>query len=72
MAKDLRVGDHVSWRWGTGEGHGRIVERFEKRVARMIKGEEIVRNGARDNPAFRIETDAGDEVLKLASELLAR
>lgn len=63
------VGDHVHWAWGRGEGHGRIAERFETRVERVIKGARIARNGSPANPAYRIEMIDGREVLKLGSEL---
>ena len=63
------IGDHVHWAWGRGEGRGRIAERFERRVERIIKGSRIVRNGSPANPAYRIEMIDGREVLKLGSEL---
>jgi hypothetical protein len=40
-------------------------------VTRKIKGAEITRNGDHDNPAYLVEQDDGNEVLKLASELAA-
>lgn len=60
---------HVHWSWGRGEGHGRIAERFETRVERVIKGARIVRNGSPANPAYLIEMIDGRQVLKLGSEL---
>jgi hypothetical protein len=60
---------HVHWAWGRGEGHGRITQRFETRVERIIKGARIVRNGSPTNPAYLIEMIDGREVLKLGSEL---
>lgn len=46
-------------------------ERFERRVQRTIKGEKIVRNGTKDNPAYLIEQEDGGRVLKLERELEA-
>jgi hypothetical protein len=68
MSNSYDKGAAVRWHWGTGEAHGRVVERFERRVQRTIKGERIVRNGSKDNPAYLIETK-DSRVLKLGSEL---
>jgi hypothetical protein len=65
----MRKGEKVKWNWGNGTGEGKIVEVFHERVERKIKGEEIVRNGSKENPAYLIEQDDGDRVLKLQSEL---
>jgi hypothetical protein len=71
MAASFRKGQKVQWNWGSGTAEGTIRERFERRVERTIKGSKIVRNGTSANPAFLIEQDDGDEVLKEASELSA-
>ena len=68
MAK-YKEGDHVSWNWGEGTAKGEVQSVFEKKVTRIIKDEEIVRNGSKDNPAYYIEQEDGDNVLKLESEL---
>jgi len=62
---------YVEWNWGTAAACGQIVERFERKVTRTLKGSEITRNGDEDNPAYLIKQDDGDEVLKLGSELSA-
>ncbi|MBT2185859.1 HVA1 family protein [Sphingobium sp. H33] len=68
MSKGFYAGAAASWAWERGEGHGRVVERFERRVQRTIGGKRIVRKGSPDNPAYLIDT--GDaHVLKLGSEL---
>lgn len=69
MAEHFRTGAAVSWHWGTGTAHGKIAERFDRRVQRTIKGEKIVRNGTKDNPAYLVEQEDGGRVLKLGSEL---
>jgi hypothetical protein len=68
----FRAGQKVKWNWGSGEGEGTVAKRFERRVQRTLKGSRIVRNGSRENPAYLIEQDDGDQVLKLGSELEAR
>ena len=69
MSNSFREGAAVRWPWGTGEGHGKVLRRFERRVRRTIKGERIVRNGSKANPAYLIKTE-DSQVLKLGSELL--
>lgn len=69
MTDTFRKGQTVIWDWGGGTAEGRIKDRYERRVTRTIKGSEITRNGDKDNPAYLIEQEDGDEMLKLASEL---
>ncbi|MCT2558506.1 DUF2945 domain-containing protein [Tsuneonella sp. YG55] len=65
----FRTGQKVRWNWAGGTGQGTIAERFERRVERTIDGTEVVRNGSADDPAYLIEQEDGDRVLKLGSEL---
>lgn len=69
MSDTFRKGQKVSWSWGEGTATGTIRDRYERKVTRKIKGAEITRDGDKDNPAYLIEQEDGDEVLKLASEL---
>lgn len=65
----LRKGSRVSWKWGAHTAHGRIIDRFTARVTRTIKGAEVSREASRKEPAYLIEQDDGDRVLKSRSEL---
>jgi hypothetical protein len=65
----MRVGDRVSWAWGAHRGEGRIAERFTRKVSRTIKGAKVVRDASAAEPAYLIEQDDGDRVLKSESEL---
>ena len=65
----ISTGDKVRWAWGSGHGEGKVVERFTHEVTRTIKGSEVTRNASEDDPAFLIEQDDGDRVLKSQSEL---
>lgn len=65
----IHEGSRVSWTWGNGTGEGKVVEIHREKVSRTIRGEEISRNGTDDNPAYVIDSDNGDKVLKLKSEL---
>ena len=67
----MRKGSKVSWSWGANTAHGKIVERFTSKVTRTIKGTTVTREASRKEPAYLIEQDDGDEVLKSRSELSA-
>lgn len=54
---------------GNGIGSGTVIERFTSRVTRTIKGTEVVRDASDGEPAFLVEQDDGDQVLKSQSEL---
>jgi hypothetical protein len=69
MSDTFRMGQKVTWSWSGGTATGTIRDRYERKVTRKIKGSEITRNGDKDNPAYLIEQEDGDEVLKLSSEL---
>ncbi|GHB56468.1 DUF2945 domain-containing protein [Persicitalea jodogahamensis] len=64
-----KKGDSVTWEWGKGTATGKIKEKFTKKVTRTIKGSEITRNASDDEPAYLIEQEDGNEVLKSGSEL---
>ncbi|MPR33581.1 DUF2945 domain-containing protein [Salmonirosea aquatica] len=65
-------GDHVAWSWGKGTAMGTVREKFTQKVTRTIKGSEITRNATDDEPAYLIEQEDGDEILKSESELTKR
>ncbi|RYE55457.1 MAG: DUF2945 domain-containing protein [Hyphomicrobiales bacterium] len=67
----FRKGSKVTWSWGANSAHGKIVERFVTKVTRTIKGTEVTREASRKEPAYLIEQDDGDKVLKSRSELKA-
>lgn len=69
MAKTYNKNERVKWSWGNGSAEGKIKESFTEKVTRKIKGTEITRNADKDNPAYLIEQDDGDQVIKSHSEL---
>lgn len=71
MSNSYRKGQQVTWQWGSGTAKGKVAERFERRVQRTLKGSKIVKNGTEKNPAYLIEQEDGDKVLKRGSELSA-
>ena len=68
----FRKGSKVSWKWGANTAEGKIVERFTEKVTRTIKGSEVTREASSKEPAYLIEQDDGDKVLKSKSELTAK
>ena len=62
-------GDVVEWDWGNGTGSGEVQTVHTEKVTRTIKGSEITRNASKDEPAYTIKQDDGDEVLKGHSEV---
>ena len=69
MAYDIHIGDEVQWNWGSGTGTGKVTERFTEKVTRIIDGSEITRDASEDEPAYLIEQEDGDRVLKSVTEL---
>ncbi len=65
----LRKGSKVTWKWGAHTASGKIVERFTSPVSRTIKGAEVKREASRKEPAYVIEQEDGDRVLKSRSEV---
>ncbi|WP_282024327.1 DUF2945 domain-containing protein [Limimaricola cinnabarinus] len=63
------TGDKVSWNWANGTGTGKVTKVYTKKITRKIKGSEITRNASEEEPAYLIEQEDGDEVLKSGSEL---
>ena len=61
----------MKWEWGSGTATGKVEETFSKKVTRTIEGNEVTRNASEDEPAYLIEQEDGDEVLKSESELSA-
>ena len=62
-------GDKVKWDWGNGTATGKIVKKYTRKTTLKIKGSEVTREASEDEPAFRIEQDDGDEVLKSVTEI---
>ena len=62
-------GDKVKWSWGNGTATGTIKKVYTQKQTLKIKGEEVTREASEDEPAFRIEQEDGDEVLKSVTEV---
>jgi hypothetical protein len=62
-------GTTVEWDWGNGTGTGTVTKVYTQKITLKIKGSEVTRNASKDEPAYRIEQQDGDEVLKSHDEL---
>ena len=67
--KNYAVNTKVKWNWGKGSATGKIAEKYTEDVSKTIKGSDVNRNASKDNPAYLIEQDDGDKVLKSHSEI---
>ncbi|MEO3385216.1 DUF2945 domain-containing protein [Mesorhizobium sp. CAU 1741] len=68
----FRKGTAVTWKWGAHRAEGKIAETFTSNVTRTIKGETIKRKASKDEPAYLIVQEDGDQVLKSRSEIERR
>jgi hypothetical protein len=66
---NYKKGTRVQWKWLGGIVHGVVVECFTHPIVREIKGKKIKRNGSPERPAYLVKSEAGNEALKLQSEL---
>jgi len=64
-------GDRVQWNWGSGTAEGTVQATYTEEVSKTIKGTEVTRDADSDNPAYLIQQDDDDRVLKSESELSA-
>ncbi len=67
----IKVGTEVMWNWGSGSAKGTVKQIYTEDVTKTIKGTEVTRNASEDQPAYLIEQDDGDRVLKSGSEIEA-
>lgn len=67
--KRVRVGSRVAWAWQGRLIQGKVVAVYSERVQKVIKGKLITRNGSKERPAYLVVSDAGNEALKLSTEL---
>ncbi len=64
-------GDRVEWDWGDGRGTGTIINVYQQKTTVTIKATEVTRKASADCPAYLIEQNDGDKVLKSESEVSA-
>ncbi len=64
------VGETVAWLWYGKPVHGVVQEILPKTSQIVSKGKAITRNGSPSNPAIMLSHKSGNDVIKLASELV--
>lgn len=69
MSQKFQVNQYVKWDHAGNEAKGQIKESFKEKVTRTIKGNEVTRDASDEEPAYLIEQEDGDQVLKSESEL---
>ena len=67
----FQTGDSVTWNWGSGSATGTIKQIYTDKVTKTIKDAQVTRNATDDDPAYLIEQEDGDRVLKSGSEIKA-
>jgi len=65
----ISVGDTVKWSWGDGTGTGTVKQVYTQKVTKTIKGTDVTRKATDDEPAYLIEQEDGDRVLKSVTEV---
>jgi len=68
----LKPGVKVEWNWLGQKIYGVVREIHTEKIVRTIKGKKITRNGSKENPAYVVESEAGNLALKLGTELTKR
>lgn len=68
-SKNWSAGSVVHWKWMGRVIQGQVTEVYFESVAKTIKGKIIKRNASKENPAYLLQSEAGNYALKLHSEL---
>lgn len=69
MSQAYQTNTKVQWDWGNGVAEGYIREVFREKITKTINGTKVTRNGSDLDPAYLIEQQDGDKVLKSHSEI---
>lgn len=65
----FKKGSKVQWKWLGRNIQGIVLQSFVKPIEKEIKGKKIKRNGSAENPAYLVQSESGNEALKLQTEL---
>lgn len=65
----FKPNDEVQWKWLGRTVRGVIKEVYYKPVVKTIKSKKIKRNASESNPAYLVQSEAGNYALKLQTEL---
>lgn len=67
----FRKNSKVYWKWLGKNIEGVVLATYFEPVTKELKGKKIKRNGSDQNPAYLVQSLAGNQALKLQSELQA-
>jgi hypothetical protein len=67
--KSYKIGDQIQWMWLGRPIYGSVREIHFEPVTKTIKEKNIKRNASLENPAYLVQSEAGNLALKLHSEL---
>lgn len=65
----FKAGAKIKWKWLGRDICGEVVEIYFQPTAKVIKEKTIKRNASTENPAYLVQSLAGNLALKLHSEL---
>ena len=65
----IKEGTEVEWKWGNGKASGKVIEIFKEEVTKTIDGNKVTREASSDKPAYYIEQDDNQKVLKSSTEV---
>lgn len=65
----IRKDTVVKWSWGIGTAKGIVEETYTSKTTKTIKGNQVIRNGEKNNKALYIKQDDGAFVLKSENEV---
>jgi Hypervirulence associated proteins TUDOR domain len=67
--KTFKKEQHVCWKWGRGTAEAQVKREFKSDITRQINGKPVTRKASPEKPAYLLQQDDGQEVLKSATEL---
>lgn len=65
----FKKNESVQWKWMGQIIVGQVIEIFFEPTVKVIKSKNIKRKGSKENPAYLVQSKAGNIALKLQSEL---
>ncbi len=71
MKRDRKFppGAHVTWKWGEQILHGIVQKVFTHRIERTMKGATVTRDASKENPAYLVQLDDGDDIFLSHNDL---
>lgn len=65
----IRSGTQVKWNHAGHEAVGKVIEVFHQQTTRTIQGNRVTRDASDEQPAYLIEQEDGDQILKSSTEV---